>query len=91
MAIIKKSEATATVAQNTPKEVKPVAYGRELSSYEILKDKRIGVAGIAQAVIGSPVYAQFLMTAKDANEADKMLTERVEYWVGKVKEISERA
>lgn len=72
-----------------PNKVKAVAFGRELSAYEQLKDRRIGVAGIVQAVIQSPAYAQHLMISKSAEETDAFLRDRVRYWLNAVKEESE--
>lgn len=44
---------------------KPMAYGREMSAYELEKDKRIGVQGIVQSIVLSPLTPAFVLKAED--------------------------
>lgn len=68
----------------------PVAFGRELSDYEILKDKRIGVAGIMQALIQSPLYMPQVELMQDAAAVDKFIVEKAEFFLDAVKRLSEK-
>lgn len=70
--------------------LKPRAYGRELSEYELIKDRKIGIAGIVQAVIQSPIYAQQLVLEQDPQKAEQFLKEKVLAWVNFVREESEK-
>jgi hypothetical protein len=78
------------LVDSSPKPVKAVAYGRELSEYELIKDRKIGIAGIVQAVIQSPIYAQQLVLETDPAKADAFLKEKAEMWVNFIKEQSEK-
>jgi hypothetical protein len=44
---------------------KPKAWGRDLSEYEVEKDKRIRVSGIVQAVANSPAIVPFVLNQND--------------------------
>jgi len=73
---------------------KAVAFGRELSDYELQKDRRIGVQGVIQAIIGSDWYSQQAsltdLTNKEAVAAlRKFALEEVDYWVSAIKAKSE--
>lgn len=76
------------------KAAKAVAYGRELSDYELQKDRKIGIAGVVQAVIGSEWYAQQAaltdLSNKDSVAALRNFAkEEVEYWLTVIKDKSE--
>lgn len=67
---------------------KPIAFGRELSDYEVLKDRRIGVAGVVQAVIQSPIY-QMQAELMEPTVVDKFLADKAEFWLSEIKRLSE--
>ncbi len=68
---------------------KAVAFGRELSDYELLKDRRIGVAGVVQAVLQSTVYVPQIELMEPA-AVDKFLAEKAEFWLGEIKRLAEK-
>lgn len=83
MPLVKKSEATpipAPVQLIPPTQVEkkhaaaPRAYGRELSEYELLRDVRISVAGVVQAV-ANVAYGQHAALV-DAKDIDKWVEEK---------------
>ena len=80
-------QTTSAPTVSAPK--KAMVYGREASEYELAKDKRIGIAGIVQAVIQSPAYAHIASTMMDESEIDSFLAKKAEYWLAKVKELSQ--
>jgi hypothetical protein len=67
----------------------PVAFGRELSDYELLKDRRIGVAGVVQAVLQSTVYVPQI-ELMEPGAVDKFLAEKAEFWLSEIKRLSEK-
>lgn len=67
----------------------PVAFGRELSEYELLKDRRIGVAGVVQAVLQSTVYVPQI-ELMEPGAVDKFLAEKAEFWLSEIKRLSEK-
>jgi hypothetical protein len=93
MPLVKKAnilDVPATVVESSPVKAKAIAFGRELSDYEVIKDKKIGIAGIVQAVIQSPIYAQQLVLEQDPAKADQFLKDKAEMWVNFIKEQSEK-
>jgi hypothetical protein len=84
------SEKKAYV-KNVPTKagVKAQAWGRDLSDYELAKDRRIGVAGVMQALIQSPIYLQQIELMQDAAAVDKFLVEKAEFFLGEIKRLSE--
>lgn len=86
--------AKVTKQEHKVAEKKAVAFGRELSEYELAKDRRIGVAGVVQAVIGSEWYAQQAaltdLSSKESVDAlRKFAIEEVDYWLNVIKGKSE--
>jgi len=67
----------------------PTAWGRELSDYEVLKDRRIGVAGVVQAVIQSPIY-QMQAELMEPAAVEKFLADKAEFWLSEIKRLSEK-
>lgn len=91
---VTESEAPAKPAEKAVKKVtKAVAFGRELSEYELQKDRRIGVAGVVQAVVGSDWYAQ-IANLTDLNNKEavsalrKLAEEEVNHWLAFIQEKS---
>lgn len=83
-----------TKAEPKTKKGKAMAFGRELSDYEMTKDVRIGVAGVVQAVVGSEWYAQQAaltdLSNKDSVKAlREFALEEVNYWLDVIKSKSE--
>lgn len=86
------AERKEAPAAGHPKSGKVVAkaYGRDLSDYEILKDKRIAIQGIVQAVLQSDVYKNELELLEDTEKREKFLKERSEHWLKVVQEMAEK-
>lgn len=85
------SKPAPAVEKKTAKKdapAKAVAFGRELSDYEILKDKRIGVAGVVQALLQSTVYTPQIELMEPA-KVDEFLAEKAAFWVKVIKGVSE--
>lgn len=80
--------APATKPAATPADDGPKAYGRALSAYELEKDVRIGVQGVLQSVLSSPILPIIVQPGDDAvaviedharkllNVVDKLVKER---------------
>jgi hypothetical protein len=85
---VEAAEAAPKVSKAVKKTEKPVAFGRELSDYELHKDVRIGVAGIVQALIQSPIYMPQIEML-DPAKVDEFLLEKAKLWLANVKELSE--
>lgn len=64
----------------------PTKYGKPMSEYEVLQDKRIHVSGLLQAVISSPVLVGLADNADDLVELAKDITTKL---VKAAKEIVE--
>jgi hypothetical protein len=67
---------------------KAVAWGRELSDYELLKDQRIGVAGLVQALLQSTIYMPQIELL-DPAKVDDFVVEKARFLLKTVKELSE--
>lgn len=68
---------------------KAVAFGRELSDYELLKDRRIGAQGILQAILQSPLYTS-QVELLDPTKVDAFIVEKAEFFLEQVKRLSEK-
>jgi hypothetical protein len=87
--IIKKSAAVEESKPAPSVAEKPVAFGRELSSYELVKDKRIGVAGVVQALMQSTAYLPQI-ELMEPGAVDKFLEEKAIRWLEFIKTHSEK-
>ncbi len=74
MGLVKKPfEPAPAKPQDAPDEIKsgvmpksrPFSHGREMSDYDIERDRRIHISGIVQAVASSPAIVPFIMKEED--------------------------
>jgi len=91
--VVEEKAVEKPVEKVAKKAAKAVAFGRDLSDYELQKDRRIGIAGVVQAIVGSEWYAQQAaltdLSNKDSVQALRdFAKEEAEYWLSVIQEKS---